>query len=69
MKKAGYNDVFNDDIQQETDKSIVVAPKKYPITFILEQDNFQIWEDVKAKLKTRDDKTAFLKLIGGCEAC
>ena len=41
--------------------------EKFPITFILEKDEYDQWVSVKKKLKVLGDKTAFLKLIGGDE--
>ena len=38
---------------------------KYPITFILEKQEWEKWEAVKEKLKIKQDKAAFLKIIGG----
>jgi hypothetical protein len=42
-----------------------VAPGKYPVTFILDQSEWEKWETVKAGLKIQGDKAAFLKMIGG----
>jgi hypothetical protein len=42
--------------------------EKYPVTFILDQSEWEAWENVKEKLKLRDDKAAFMKLIGGKNA-
>jgi hypothetical protein len=41
------------------------AQGKYPVTVILDQNQWEIWESVKENMKLRDDKAAFLKLIGG----
>lgn len=41
------------------------SPDKYPVTFILDQPEWETWESVKEKMKLRDDKAAFLKMIGG----
>lgn len=38
--------------------------EKYPVTFVLEQAEWEAWEKIKEKMKLRDDKAAFLKLIG-----
>ena len=43
-------------------------PGKYPVTFILDQVEWEKWEAVKARLKIQADKAAFLKLIGGDHA-
>ena len=53
--------------EQEKDNS-VITENKYPVTFILEQSEFDLWEAVKGKLKLKDDKAAFLKMIGGKNA-
>ncbi len=45
-----------------------LAPGKYPITFVLDQNELKTWESIKAKLKLSDDKTAFLRIIGGKNA-
>ncbi len=42
--------------------------EKYPVTFVLEQAEWEAWEKIKEKMKLRDDKAAFLKLIGGKNA-
>ncbi|MFA5379256.1 MAG: ParB/RepB/Spo0J family partition protein [Dehalococcoidia bacterium] len=41
------------------------AADKFPITFILDQAEWEAWVMVKGRLKVKDDKSAFLKLIGG----
>jgi hypothetical protein len=41
------------------------SQEKYPVTFILDQSEWAAWVMVKDRLKLRDDKAAFLKLIGG----
>lgn len=38
---------------------------KYPVTFILEKSEWEQWEAIKEKMKIKQDKAAFLKLIGG----
>jgi hypothetical protein len=38
---------------------------KFPVTFILDQSEWAAWVMVKDRLKLRDDKAAFLKMIGG----
>lgn len=38
---------------------------KYPVTFILDQSEWAAWVMTKDRLKLREDKAAFLKLIGG----
>jgi len=40
-------------------------PGKYPVTFILDQTEWEQWETVKDRLKIKADKAAFLKMIGG----
>lgn len=42
-----------------------LPPGKYPVTFIFDQEEWELWEGIKARLKLKDDKAAFLKLIGG----
>jgi hypothetical protein len=44
------------------------APGKYPVTFVLDQVEFDAWEAAKGRMRVRDDKTAFLKMIGGKHA-
>jgi hypothetical protein len=39
--------------------------ERFPVTFILDQSEWEAWVMVKDGLKLRDDKAAFLKLIGG----
>ena len=41
---------------------------KYPVTFILDKAEWESWEIVKAGLKIKSDKTAFLKIIGSDNA-
>lgn len=44
------------------------ASGKYPITFILDAAEWERWVMVKAGLKIKADKAAFLKMIGGDHA-
>ena len=44
------------------------APDKFPVTFVLDQSEWEAWKAVKSRLKIQDDKSAFLKLIGGDHA-
>lgn len=37
---------------------------KYPITFVLSKEEWESWEILKNKFKLKDDKAAFLKIIG-----
>ena len=60
---------FNDGKGQEYNpEGGEVAPGKYPVTFILDQSEWEQWEMVKAGLKIQGDKAAFLKMIGGDHA-
>jgi len=40
---------------------------KYPVTFILTQQEWETWERIKEGLKVSNDKSAFLKIMGGFE--
>jgi len=40
---------------------------KYPVTFVLTQGEWETWERIKEGLKVRNDKSAFLKILGGFE--
>ena len=63
------NKNFNEGRGEEQEKdNYVITNSKYPVTFILEQSEFDLWEAVKGKLKLKDDKSAFLKIIGGKNA-
>jgi len=59
---------FNQGKGQDENEQKELAPGKYPVTFILDQSEWEAWEGLKAKLKLRDDKAAFLKMIGGKHA-
>ena len=60
---------FNDGKGQEYNpEGGEVMPGKYPITFILDPSEWEQWETVKAGLKIKGDKAAFLKMIGGHHA-
>lgn len=39
--------------------------ESFPVTFILDQSEWELWVTVKDRLKLKDDKAAFLKMIGG----
>lgn len=56
---------FNQGKGQEENEQKELAPGKYPVTFILNQSEWEAWVMVKDRLKLKDDKAAFLKLIGG----
>jgi len=59
---------FNQGRGEEEHEQKELAPGKYPVTFILDQSEWESWEAVKNKLKVKDDKTALLKIIGGKHA-
>lgn len=54
--------------EEEAPDTTDTAPGKYPVTFILDQPEWEQWEAAKARLKIQGDKSAFLKLIGGNHA-
>jgi hypothetical protein len=54
--------------EDEKIEQVDIAPGKYPVTFILDQPEWEAWELLKDKMKLRDDKAAFLKIIGGKHA-
>ncbi|HBJ75252.1 MAG TPA: hypothetical protein DDY86_07055 [Syntrophaceae bacterium] len=41
---------------------------KYPLTFILDQSEWEAWEAAKVRIKIKQDKAAFIKMIGGKDA-
>jgi hypothetical protein len=51
--------------QDDPDEEGGSQQDKYPVTFILDQSEWEAWVMVKYRLKLRDDKAAFLKMIGG----
>ncbi|MEN6421651.1 MAG: hypothetical protein ABFD76_06845, partial [Smithella sp.] len=59
---------FNQGRGEEVGEEMELAPGKYPVTFILDQGEWEAWEAVKDKLNVKDDKTALLKIIGGKHA-
>lgn len=59
---------FNQGKGQDENEQKELAPGKYPVTFILDQSEWEAWEAMKDKLKVKDDKTALLKIIGGKHA-
>ena len=67
--KGLINKNFNDGRGEDKEmENSVITGNKYPVTFIIEQSEFDLWEAVKGKLKLKDDKSAFLKMIGGKNA-
>ncbi len=54
--------------EEEAPDTTDTPPGKYPVTFILDQPEWEQWEAAKARLKIQGDKSAFLKLIGGNHA-
>ncbi|MEN6423667.1 MAG: ParB N-terminal domain-containing protein [Smithella sp.] len=59
---------FNQGKGQDETEVKELAPGKYPVTFILDQGEWEAWEAVKNKLRLKDDKAALLKIIGGKNA-
>lgn len=53
--------------EEDQEGEISHTPDKYPVTFTLDQLEHDAWEGVKSKMKLRDDKVAFLKIIGGLD--
>lgn len=59
---GGASDDFQFD-QKEDDR-----PPRYPVTFLLDETQWRQWEEIKNKFKIKNDKSAFLKIIGGQHA-
>jgi len=53
---------------QEHETQEHIEGGKYPVTFVLSEDEWSLWESVKEQMATKNDKTAFLKIIGGYNA-
>jgi len=62
---AGKGQEDPDEGGHETGQGGGLSQDKFPVTFILDESEWKTWVMVKDRLKLRDDKAAFLKLIGG----
>lgn len=67
-KESTISKNFNQGKGQDINEQKDLTPSKYPVTFILDQSEWEAWEAAKDKLKVKDDKTALLKIIGGKNA-
>ncbi len=65
-EKSVMNKNFNNGYGGQIDNAVPGGfEMKYPVTFILTQEEWGKWEEVKQKIGLQSDKAAFLKIMGG----
>ncbi len=70
MKKAFEGNRGGSDISSAESQPGTPVNEKYPLTVILDHDEWQVWESAKERAGIRNDKAMILKLIeGGDEQC
>ena len=66
--KSFLDKVFNESYGGGSESENISMEDKFPVTFILNRDEYEKWVTYKNKLGVQQDKTALLKIIGG-EKC
>lgn len=59
------NSVFNAGKGEADESGTGDMAEHFPVTVVLNQSEWGLWMAVKSRLKLKDDKAAFLKMIGG----
>ena len=62
MSNYGGQSDFSDTGDQQAE---IEGEGKYPVTFILDQAEWEKWAAIKERYKLQNDKATFLKIIGG----